>query len=90
MNMGHHTSIDTIAALKTGVVHNIQHVRSAVQAAEGIEGLEHLAPAMVELETFCMIALRLMGKCRVSVVIDAMRDVEIEARIDAATMEALP
>lgn len=83
--MGRHNSIDAIATLKTGVVHNIQHVRSAVQAADGIEGLEHLAPAMVELETFCMIALRLMARSRVSVVIDAMRDVEIQARIDAAT-----
>lgn len=81
--MGHRPTQEQIAALTRGVVADIQHVRSAVQAADGIEGLEHLAPAMVGLETFCTIAIKLMMETNPSTLISIMRTVEIRARIEA-------
>lgn len=80
--MGQRPTQEAIQAMQQDVVGNIQAVRAAVQAAEGIEGLEHLGPAMAGIETFVSIALRLMAKTNPSKIIDVMRTVEIKARLD--------
>jgi hypothetical protein len=80
--MGQKTTRQQLAAMKADTAEHLAKVRECVQAAENIEGLEHLAGHMAQLETFVVLSLRILARTKASVVLHEMQALQVAARIE--------
>lgn len=79
------TTPDQIAQLKGQLLEDLATMRECAGAADQIEGLEHVLPAMQRLDTFAILALRLMARTDAAVVLRELQGLQVMGAIVAMT-----
>ena len=79
--MNKYTTPEQIAGLKVELLADLATMRECAVAANDIEGLEHVMPAMQRLDTFAILALRLMARTEAAVVLRELQGLQTQATI---------